>query len=248
MKTPLVKIDILSIYKNKLGDNVPLPARMANCTPDTYSAVFSIARDLAKKGGRLILSDLFRSYDMQAQSHQDYISGKKKAFSPAPGGSFHEAGRSFDLDLALIKVPLADFWKIAAKYGVVPIIPEPKPGASEAWHFDCRGSHQLVYDYYAAGKAKNFAPYTAAAASAILAIDVDVDAFGNNQQQAAIQSGLIRLGQDIGNIDGLIGRRTQQALEKLGVPFKPGAVGEMLTQVENLVQKKFPQEFSLPAD
>ena len=102
MKTPLLPINIISIYKNPLGDLLPLPSRMARCTPDTYVAVFNIAAALAQKGGRLILSDLFRSYDMQAQSHQDYISGRKTAFSPPPGGSFHEAGRAFDLDLNAI--------------------------------------------------------------------------------------------------------------------------------------------------
>jgi zinc D-Ala-D-Ala carboxypeptidase len=91
MKSPLIPIDIISIYKNRMGDLLPLPSRMAQCTPDTHIAIFNIASDLARKGGRLILSDLFRSHDMQAQSHQDFIAGRKKAFSPPPGGSFHEA-------------------------------------------------------------------------------------------------------------------------------------------------------------
>ncbi|MCW3082940.1 MAG: hypothetical protein JWP12_306 [Bacteroidetes bacterium] len=243
MKTPLIPIDILSIYKNKAGNASPLPSRMAQCTPDTHAAIFNIAKDLAKKGGKLILSDLFRSYEMQAQSHQDYVSGKKKAFSPAPGGSFHEAGRAFDLDLSEIKVSLADFWKIAAKHGVLPIVSEPKANQSEAWHFDCRGSHQLVYQYYADGKGTNFKPYTAASASGILSIGVHVDAFGANQKQAAIQSCLIRLGKVIGNIDGQIGKNTGKALDELGVKFDLKNVDGMLTAVENLVQQKFPGEF-----
>jgi hypothetical protein len=246
MKSPLIPINIISIYKNRLGDLLPLPARMAQCTPDTHTAIFNIATDLAKKGGRLILSDLFRSYDMQAQSHQDFISGRKKAFSPAPGGSFHEAGRAFDMDLSAIKIQLADFWKIADKYGVSPIISQPKPNVSEAWHFDCRGSHQLVYQYYAAKKGTNFKPYTAAAASAIISIGVQVDDFGANQKQAAIQSCLIRLGKEIGNIDGLIGRRTHQALEELGISFDINKVDDMLLQVENIVQQKFSAEFVMP--
>ncbi|RAJ76823.1 D-alanyl-D-alanine carboxypeptidase-like protein [Chitinophaga dinghuensis] len=247
MKSPLIPIDIISIYKNSLGDLLPLPSRMARCTPDTYKAIFNIATALAKKGGKLILSDLFRSYDMQAQSHQDYISGRKKAFSPPPGGSFHEAGRAFDLDLSAIKIPLSDFWTIAAKFGVYPIINQPKANISEAWHFDCRGSHQIVYQYYADGKGNNFKPYTAAAASGILSIGVNVDAFGNNQVQAAIQSGIIRLGKEIGNIDGHIGHRTQQALEELGVTFDLNNPNSMLVQIENLVQNKFPSEFTMPA-
>jgi hypothetical protein len=247
MKSPLAPISIISVYKNNLGDMLPLPVRMAQCTPDTFIAIMNIATDLAKKGGKLILSDLFRSYDMQAQSHQDFVSGKKKAFSPPPGGSFHEAGRAFDLDLGAMKISLADFWPLAAKYNVTPIIKQPKSNVSEAWHFDCHGSHQIVYDYYESEKGKNFKPYTAAAASAILSIGVHVDAFGNNQQQAAIQSCLIRLGKEIGDIDGQIGHKTQGALEELGINFNLNDVSNMLLQVENLVQQKFPGEFALPS-
>ena len=246
MKSPLAPISIISVYKNSLGDLLPLPARMAQCTPDTYTAVMNIAKDLAKKGGKLILSDLFRSYDMQMQSHLDFVSGKKRAFSPPPGGRFHEAGRAFDLDLDAMKIPLSDLWIIAAKYAVTPIIKQPKPNVSEAWHFDCRGSHQIVYEYYESGKGNNFKPYTAAAASAILAIGVRVDTFGENQQQAALQSCLIRLGKEIGNIDGHIGRKTQTALEESGIVFDLNNISNMLMQVENMVQQKFSKEFTLP--
>ncbi len=247
MKSPLIPINITSIYKNSQGDAQPLPTRMAKCTPDTYAAIFNIAKDLTKKGGKLILSDLFRSYDMQSQSHNDYVSGKKKAFSPPPGGSFHEAGRGFDMDLASMKISLADFWVIAAKYGVVPIIKQPKSNQSEAWHFDCRGSHQIVYDYYAAGKGKNFPAYTAASASAILSIGVHVDAFGTNQNAAAIQSCLIRLGKEIGNIDGQLGNKSHKAIDELGIKFDLNNIDAMLISAENLVQQKFPNEFTAPS-
>ena len=247
MKSPLIPINIISIYKNSLGDRLPLPTRMAKCTPDTFTAIFDLATDLAKKGGKLILSDLFRSYDMQAQSHQDFVAGRKKAFSPAPGGSFHEAGRAFDMDLSAIKIPLADFWVLAAKHGFLPIIKLPKSNVSEAWHFDRRGSHQIVYQYYTDKKGTNFSPYTAAAASGILSIGVQVDAFGHNQIQACIQSCIIRLGKVIGNIDGQIGHKTQLALEELGVPFEINNPANMLLAVENLIQQRFPEEFRMPA-
>ena len=247
MKSPLIPISIISIYKNSLGDRLPLPSRMAQCTPDTYKAIINIATDVAKKGGKLVLSDLFRSYDMQSQSHKDYVSKKKKAFSPPPGGSFHEAGRAFDMDLGTIKMDLAAFWKLAAKYGVFPIIKLPKANVSEAWHFDRRGSHHLVYQYYSDKKGTNFAAYTAAAASGILSIGVHVDAFGDNQEQAALQSCLIRLGKTIGNIDGQIGRKTQLALEELGIPFNRDKISDMLLQAENLVQRAFPEEYTTPS-
>lgn len=242
MKSPLKTIDIASIYEVPKGKKVALPSRMAHCTPDTFRAIFTIASDLQKLNGDLILSDLFRSYAMQEASHNDYKSGKKKDFSPPPGGSFHEAGRAFDLDLDAIKVPLSQFWTIAAKYGVYPIIAQPNPSVSEAWHFDCRGSHQVIYQYYKDGKGKNFKAYTAAAASAILSIGVHVDYFNDSQDEAAIQSCLIRLGKDIGDMDGKIGKRTQKALEEIGV-LPNAKITEILAKTEDLIQQKFPGEF-----
>ncbi len=244
MKTPLQTIELVSIYKNKLGDLLPLPARMAKCTPDTSAAIFNIAKDLAKQGGKLILSDLYRSYDMQAQAHYDYVSGKKKAFSPAPGGSFHEAGRAFDLSLGALNISLANFWKIAENHGVYPIISVPKTTKSEAWHFECRGSHQLVLQYYLDKKGTNYTPNHAAAISAILAIGVNVDDFGDHQHEALLQSYLIRLGKNIGNIDGYVGRKTQQAIKTLGIELDLNKMDNMLMDIENLIQQKFPKEFS----
>lgn len=244
MKTPLQTIDIKSIYTNAQKVPVSLPTRMARCTPDTYRAIFAIDKDLRRQNGQLILSDLFRSYEMQFQAHADFVAGRKTAYSPPPGGSMHEAGRGMDIDLKSIKVPLKTFWEIAAKHGFYPIIDAPKATVDEAWHFDCRGSHQIVYDYYASGKGTNFKPYKAMAASAILAIGVQVDSFGDHQKEAQLQFGLVRLGKVIGNVDGLIGRKTQDAVESLGLRFRPADIDGMLIDVENLVQAKFPGEFA----
>jgi hypothetical protein len=243
MKTPLRTIEIVSIYPTNKKDKVPLPARMAFCTPDAFNGIQSIDKELRKLGGRLVLSDLFRSYEMQLQSHNDYESGRKTAFSPPPGGSLHECGRGMDIDLKSIKISLKDFWVIALKHGFSPIIDFPKSSADEAWHFDCRGSHQVVYDYYRNRNGVNFKPYKAMAVSAILAIDVHVDNFGPRQKQAQLQAGIIRLGRIIGNIDGYVGRNTQRGIEELGIAFRPNDIDAMLLDVENLLQDKFPSEY-----
>jgi hypothetical protein len=99
---------------------------------------------------------------------------------------------------------LGEFWDLARPHGLMPIIEKPIAGVSESWHFDCRGSHQIVYDYYKESKGTNFKPYAAMAASAILSIGVKVEKFGSNQAAAAIQSALIRLDQNIGNLDGSV--------------------------------------------
>jgi hypothetical protein len=241
MAAPLNEITIPSIYKNRNGQRVPLPKRMAQCTPDMEAALRAVAAELGERGGKLVLSDMFRTYDMQLQSHLDYVSGKKTAYSPPPGGSLHEAGRALDLDLGSLGIKLSAFWELARPLGLSPIIDQPISKMNEAWHFDCRGSHQIVYKYYQDGSGANFKPYAAMAASAILAIGVQVDAFTSNQEAAAIQGGLIRLGQTLGNIDGSIGRKTKNALDNVGVPFTDPRT--TLRAVEDLLRLKFPEEY-----
>jgi hypothetical protein len=247
MSAPLVDVTITSIYKNADGDRVPLPKRMAHCTPDMKAALRAVGAELEQRSGRLFLSDLFRSFDMQLQSHLDFVNGKKKAFSPPPGGSLHEAGRALDLDLdGLAPVTLAEFWDLARPHGLLPIINKPTPGVSESWHFDCRGSHHIVYEYYQAGNGTNFKPYAAMAASAILAIGVQVEKFGQNQAAALIQSSLIRLGQVIGDIDASIGKKTRSAIDAVGVPF--GEPQAMLVALDGLLRQKFPGEYEIEDD
>jgi hypothetical protein len=233
LRTPLVPITVASIY-----NNAALPTRMAKCTPDTAAAIEGIVDDLRGLGHDLRLSDLFRSYDMQRRSHLDYVEGRKRAFSPPPGGSLHEAGRAMDIDLESIGVPLARFWEIAEARGFLPIIDAPISSRSESWHFDCRGSHDLVYKYVKSGKAGvSIPPYTQMARSAILAIGVQVDGIPD-QEVAWIQSGLIRLDCDPGRIDGVMGPRTLSAMREAGVdPDDPGgALGMQL-------KARFPEEF-----
>ena len=240
MPSPLVKPVITSTYP-PAGPRGPMPERMAKVTPDLKRALYGIREDLQAQGGKLELSDLFRSYDMQFQAYLDYSSGKKSSFSPPPGASMHESGRAFDLDLACIKVSLAEFWVIAKRWGVVPIIAEPKTSISECWHFECRGSHQLVRDHYQAGKGTNFKPAAALAVSAILGSGVPHDRFKGKQDAAYLQSGLIRLGHDIGNIDGDIGPKTLAVLSSLGIAGASRA--EQVVGLDALLQKKFPEEF-----
>lgn len=241
MSAILVPIDVPSIYLHA-GHKVSLPKRMALCTPDMKMAIFRLGEAVREKGGLFALSDLFRSYEMQLQAALDYESKKKSAYSPRPGSSLHESGRAFDVDLGGLKMGLDKFWTLAASVGVVPINAEPDPKLSEAWHFECRGSHQLVYDYYKSGKGKNFkTPYAAMAASAILAVGIRHDRFLENASAARLQSGLIRLGYDIGNLDGAIGPRSIKALQDMGLADTE--LDQQLKGVETKLQLRFAEEY-----
>lgn len=242
MAAPLVRPVVTSIYE-VAGRRVPMPKRMAFATPDLKLALYGIRDDVESAGGSLALSDLFRSYDMQLQAHLDYTSGKKKAFSPPPGGSMHEAGRAFDVDLKALRMPLAKFWEIGKKWGVVPIIGQPNPRLSESWHFERRGSHQRVYDHYAGGKGSNFSsPAAAMAASAIVSLGLAHDRFRGKEQAAQIQSGLIRLGEDGKfNIDGEIGPKSLESMERFHVAGS--TLTEQAIALESLLREKYPDEY-----
>lgn len=229
MLTPLVSVTLPSIYNNQ-----PLPARMARASKD-----FAIAlADLSERLPNLRWSDLFRSYEMQKAANDDYLQGRKKAFSPPPGGSLHEAGRAMDIDLSSIGMSLADFWAFLKPLGMVPIINQPDSKMSEAWHFEYRGSHQLVYDYAAAGNVRaDISPYKQAAASAILGLGIHVDQV-KDQNVALVQSALIRLGFDAGPIDGDPGARTAAALQKAGATLD-NAEQVLATRL----QESFPLEY-----
>ena len=241
MPASLVKPLVLSIYAVN-GHRVPLPERMARSTPDMKAALYALRGDLQARGGDLVLSDLFRSYDMQYQAYLDYATKKKTALSPPPGGSMHEAGRAFDIDLKSTRMSLPDFWQVAKARGLEPIIDTPDPKLAERWHFECRGSHQRVADYYRAGKGTNFdSPSHAMAASAIVAVGLPHDSFKDCADEAYLQSALIRLGHDVGNLDGTVGPRTMEALGTLGATASSAA--DRVKAIDALLWREFPGEF-----
>jgi hypothetical protein len=231
--TPLVPVAVSSVYGGK-----PLPARMALATPDTARSILAVVKDLENIGFVLKISDLYRSAAMQDQAHQDYLQGRRKAYSPPAGASMHEAGRAMDIDLSSIGVPLARFWEIASAHGFKPVIDGPDSTRSEAWHFDCRGSHDLVYRYVAEGKAGvSMAPYTQMAVGAILACAGSSNRVPDSGV-AWLQAALIRLGFDPGRIDGVWGSRTRAALRDAGFPR-----GEQLPFYVDLIGKLLKQRF-----
>jgi D-alanyl-D-alanine dipeptidase len=226
----LVKVDIPSIYRDRSGNPVNLPKQMALATPDTAAAIKGIEREVAALGGRLVLSDMFRSAVDQEKAFYDYKSGRKRAYSPPPGGSIHEGGRAFDLDLSALVVPLPRFWIIAAHFGVTPIIESPNPALSEAWHFECLGSHACLF-----GRDR--------AESVILDCGATVTRLGNRADLVFIQTAIVRLGQNPGAIDGHIGPKTAAAFEDatgLKYSFKSG-----LDAIKQTLRETFPQEYGL---
>ncbi|MEO6392852.1 MAG: D-alanyl-D-alanine carboxypeptidase family protein [Pyrinomonadaceae bacterium] len=179
----LTHLSIKSIYPTKDG---LLPARMAQMTPDAAAALDAVRAEVERRGGCFRVSDMYRDAAMQARAHQDYVSGRKKAYSPPAGGSMHQAGRAIDLDLAALihpdSVPKGsqlfnenDVRAIFEAHGWTFIAPAGNPhrvDVKESWHIEYRAKFQAVYDATMAKLHNHGAAYKAMAKAAIADVEV----------------------------------------------------------------------------
>lgn len=207
----LVPIKVLSCYKNSKKQFVPLGSIAGQCVPEFATAINGIITDCKALGCEVRFSDLFRNSSMQNQAHSDYVTGVKKSFSPPAGSSMHEAGRAMDVDLSSIKkIGLTKFWEICKSHGVVPIISKPDSSALEAWHFECRGEFQRIYDYVAR--------YDSSSAYKLMTIcaiaDIGTELSDWDTRAIRIQTALILRGFNIGKLDGIIGPKCRELMIK----------------------------------
>ena len=176
---------------------------MGNFCREGVPHLIGLKNDVEAEGGVFLISDMFRDWMMQWQAWRDYDLGLKAAFSPKPGGSFHNAGRSFDVDLPeLLKtMEYAKFWQICKDHGFSSVGKNrhtPNEKATEAWHFDFMGIFEALYKKQR---------YTMAAQVATM------DVIGNNYPEARqeqiknyrIQAYLLSLGLYNSTVDGIYG-------------------------------------------
>jgi hypothetical protein len=219
---PLVAVDadIISSY----GEKPLLKLTGGYACDDTAAALHALCVELPW----MRVTDCFRDVDVQIALRKrydywvkkgkpaQYVNGKKNpayddktmknAFVAMPGKSLHNAGRAVDLNTELMQKHLGKeyldaFWPIAAKHGFTPIIGRPDEGASESWHFDHRGPWLPVFKHLGSGAGS-------------LCCTLDVGQAGEFQSdEALIQALLLRAGYDIGDPDGIVGKRTAAALK-----------------------------------
>lgn len=234
-RTSLVPVhpEILSYYKDKAGNRIHLDQlRGGKLTPDAGEALYRLHARVSEEGGTLLVSDCYRSPEVQAKARKKYenwvAAGKpsprtdaydrktmKGAFVSRSGRSNHNAGRAVDLAHMLAapeSVPrdkkLDWLWDIAIPIGWKPIIKSPREGQSEAWHFDFLGPWQVVRDRL---------DYGQTAMAGVLDHGGGVDLYARPWERW-VQAQIHRVGPvDIGDIDGLFGSMTLAGIEELGL-------------------------------
>lgn len=209
MGTKLVPVEIKSSYPNV--EFLPMP--MAQMTPDAAASLAVVVAELEALGCLVRVSDMFRTRAQQVKAHNDWATGKKKAYSPPAGGSMHEAGRAIDLDLApLINKQYAqghtvlaedDMRAIFTKHGWTWISRSGKQDqidVLEEWHADYRGPFDAVYQKTMTATGNHGSAYHAMAAAGIADLEIyqtpseGSDAAKHAAMNVAAQPALIRLG------------------------------------------------------
>lgn len=189
--------------------------------PDVVDALEALAIECPW----LRVTDLWRDIATQTALRRRYdfwvASGKptgtsydprmmKRDYVATPGKSMHNGGRAVDLNTgsmlnALGGQYLDAFWPTARRHGFTPIIAAPTEGVSESWHFDHKGIWQRVFD-------------TLGYEQGILAANCAVGGAGSFQSpERRVQAHIVRLGKNIGDIDGNLGPRSRSALTELGI-------------------------------
>lgn len=193
---------------------------------DMFTALCELDKQVTAAGGTLYVTDLRRTWAMQAQARQDYVSGVKKAYAAVPGGSFHQAARAIDFAVSQLNFKgvakdqwLKKFWDLAKPLGFHPIIAIPDLNMSECWHFDFPGKDWEAAYAYKDKSSSDAIDYTLVAKCCILDAGLwDPSENPDKVVKMFIQAQLIRLGRyEIGSVDGILGSKSLKALQDLGL-------------------------------
>ncbi|UCD18258.1 MAG: peptidoglycan-binding protein [Candidatus Zixiibacteriota bacterium] len=131
----VVSVKVPGIYGRR-GN--PLPRRMAKLVRPAAVALQKVYRNIVREGGHLFLSDMFRSADQQQRAHEDWIKGRKSAFSPPCCSSVHEAARAIDIDAFDTGIGHRRVRQLLNQHGWTHVV-ATLTGA-ECWHYEFRQS------------------------------------------------------------------------------------------------------------
>jgi len=115
----LARVEVDSIYGG------PLPFPLCQVAEDCLESFLQLQADLARAGGRLVLSDLFRPYYLQEE-----LKRRKPRLALAPLRSFHCAGRAMDVTLGAVGLEYPRLREIMAGHHWFPLL-----SGREPWHF-----------------------------------------------------------------------------------------------------------------
>lgn len=232
---------ILSSYPLNSARSALVPladTREGWLTPDAAAALLQLHHAMSERGGDLRITSAFRTIAVQQEARAKFVAWvnagspppgserfnaktMKPVFVAPPGNSFHNAGRSIDIDVASLRFPDVDkdkqldvFWELAKAIGWRPALRQPDEGAPESWHFDFMGPWLPVYERLL--KLKVVSAGNKAYSMTAHAACTDIGEYGSLARPAerAVQAQLHRAGFNPGTIDGFLGDKTLAAIDE----------------------------------
>ena len=146
-----VSVPLRSIYKNKAGELVNLPARVAFGHPSLVNAVEKLERDKV----RLVYSDFFRSAAASLARRREFAAKGGPQLAKRPGESPHNFGCAIDIDvnaaLRELRLTKKQLDELLASYGLYCHLFDHSL-AAESWHYNALGSHPEQWLKFASPK------------------------------------------------------------------------------------------------
>lgn len=207
-----------------------LPKRLALLAEDAAAALSRAQLSFETKNALFRLTDAYRDPNEQARAHNDWRTGKKKAYSPPAGYSMHEAGRAIDVDLAVLihlasvpkgytMMPENEVRDLLQNHGWVPIANQGNPhkvDVKESWHFEFRGQFRKTYNEELSRTKDHSKAYRAMAKAAIADVRSGATVLilkrGSKGQEVRLLQEALHV-----PIDGVFGEKTEAAVIKFQV-------------------------------
>ena len=132
---------MLSIFQNVQNQVMPFPEHKAFLAKSAASSIYDANLKIIDAGGRLYISEMWRSSDDQRKSYIDFVTGRKASFSLPPGLSMHESGRAIDIDTRpdKLRIPHEKIREILISCGWSPLVPL---GSLGDYHYEYRSTMQ----------------------------------------------------------------------------------------------------------
>jgi hypothetical protein len=201
---------------------IPEFGKNAVCADDIHDQLLAWKAAVEAKGGKLVANSLTRTCAQQQPLRDAYVkylndlsaweAGGKVGKAPTavaaankPGRSNHQGGRAIDVSTknvfpgAPADKQIDLLWETGKPFGFTPIISKPDEEKSERWHFDCWNDWIGV---------KTRIGYETACMCSALDVGQAGEWQSNNRLMQAL---LLRAGYDIGEPDGIVGKRTVAA-------------------------------------
>lgn len=127
----------MSASLNVQGGRPMFPTERAWLQREALDSLMQANIQILDSGGRLLITDMWRTPQEQLAEWLRWASGRKTSYSPPPGAGMHEIGRAVDIDLRSesTKIPAEQICEILNNHGWVSIAPLGTPGH---WHWEHR--------------------------------------------------------------------------------------------------------------